>query len=395
MAYNHTPNGPSGRSLSKTGSTDIPVISPFFNQYVRPVLSRWGIDARISSRRKYFPRAEISETLNLDGSYPDGAVISVHVDFQIRTAFNNLMRGERPYKPWSIKLEIAPVGTYFYLDHENVKNKEDPIFSISRRAQEAVMHTINSDRSFAYAVGLLWKWQKPETTIEELLQDVVSSRPDSNRHQMDQVMEVLAELGPLIPNIKKNDYIVKYEQPELLQRLHDEHAPMIEEIRRKKEVNDRLAELTYVDRSAIIPQQQGRLVRGLFASQALPKDTWMGDYLGSPYDPTHHDDETYVFYESGFAKSNKSGVIGETRLKYSNDAPEEAMKHPLTGEPIKAANMYVKGNSFHLARDVQAGEELTWPYREGPGWMPYGPNGKKLEASQLNHNPAAAPGARP
>lgn len=149
-----------------------------------------------------------------------------------------------------------------------------------------------------------------------------------------------------------------------------------EKFRASAENDERLETLTYVSSSEICPRPQSKrkqTERGLFAKDFIKAGTLIGTYTGNALttrefwngaDVPHTyikwlneaDPNDPVFKEITDAKTeekitlqNRIGVDGTSLLKFANHSRNEA-------------NMSTQEIFFYAARDIDAGEELTWCY---------------------------------
>ena len=140
--------------------------------------------------------------------------------------------------------------------------------------------------------------------------------------------------------------------------------------------NQRLSSLTYVDNSTLCGERKGRFQRsekGLFAKDNIKAGTYIGEYTGQLitkkefYDgaDVEHtyikwlddvDPDQPVFKEfenpttgEKISLTNRVGIDGQDLLRFANHSRHEP-------------NMSMQGPFYYAARDIKAGEELTWCY---------------------------------
>ena len=280
-----------------------------------------------------------------------------------------MVRAKTARRQWALKMRLAPIVSGMSASYEN----DRVLFSIDGRAyggQMTYLIVANFTKSQIWAI--LDKWNAGDIKPEDLYEMTKDHRLHDEGAQTDQFnAERLMELsGPMVP---EDDRSARYS----LERLLESHGDIIGRKKRAVDVERTLEQLTEARDSELIPpDEKGRREKGLFAKVDIPKGTWIGEYLGPSYNAIDHDSMTYVFappaQDEGLnmmERFDKYGRVGETLLKWANDAPVEDIVD-WAGRPVKAANMRPDGYDFYAKVDIPAGTELTWNYQGGK-WRAY------------------------
>lgn len=150
----------------------------------------------------------------------------------------------------------------------------------------------------------------------------------------------------------------------------------------------RLARLTYVAQSEVIPQPEARsgwfgsifhsrprLHRGLFAKEFIRAEEWIGEYRGLKIPlseiPNYGEDTTYAISSPNIRKNGEICMIfGDNALRFANDAPKNHTVFE-DGTFVQGATARLTDTHMFAVKDLQPGTEITWNYRGGREWTPY------------------------